>query len=179
MMFTDIRNFTTFSEELSPNVLAEALGKYLEVMVDVIHHENGGTIDKFIGDAIMAIWNAPSPMQNHAQAACRAALGCLKASNALSESSSWKGLPLFHTRFGLHKDRVMVGHFGAPNRMNFTAIGDGVISPPVSKVLTSNTTPRSLSVKPSAKTQKNFFNFVFLIGWPSRERVRESRSMNC
>jgi len=126
IMFTDIRNFTTFSEELSPNRLAEALGKYLEVMAHVIQHETSGVIDKYIGDAVMAIWNAPNPVKDHAQMACRAALSCLKAEKELCESPTWQGLPIFQTRFGLHRDKVMVGHFGAPSRMNYTAIGDGV-----------------------------------------------------
>lgn len=126
LMFTDIRDFTAYSEQLSPNQLAEALGRYLEVMAHVIQQETGGTIDKYVGDAIMALWNAPSPVADHPQMACRAALGCREAIEALFGSEAWKDLPPFYTRFGLHKDKVMVGHFGAPNRMNFTAIGDGV-----------------------------------------------------
>lgn len=126
MMFTDIKGFTTFSEQMTPNVLADALGRYLEVMAHVIQHETGGTIDKYIGDAIMTIWNAPTPLPDHARRACRAALRCAEESRKLFASEAWKGLPDFHTRFGLHRDRVMVGHFGAPTRMNYTAIGDGV-----------------------------------------------------
>jgi adenylate cyclase len=126
VMFTDIKDFTTISEKLSPNELAKALGRYLEVMVQVIQNREGGTIDKFIGDSIMAIWNAPAPVPNHAVASCRAALHCLKLSAELFQSEGWRGLPNFHTRYGMHMDWAMVGNFGAPDRINYTAIGDGV-----------------------------------------------------
>lgn len=126
LMFTDIEDFTKISESLSPNKLAEALGLYLEVMVEIIQDKTNGTIDKFIGDAIMAMWNAPAPTKGHSLLACQAALECLEAGRQLSSSQRWQGLPPFKTRFGLHKETVMVGHFGAPTRMNFTAVGDGV-----------------------------------------------------
>lgn len=126
VMFTDIKDFTTFSEELAPNVLAAALGRYLEVMARVIQQETRGTIDKYIGDAIMTIWNAPEPVADHARLACRAALLCRDAGRALAHTSEWQNLPPFETRFGLHCDHALVGHFGAPDRMNYTAIGDGI-----------------------------------------------------
>lgn len=126
MMFTDIKDFTSHSEKMPPNDLANALGLYLQAMVRVIQHETSGTIDKFIGDAVMALWNAPAKLNDHSQRACRAALGCLRATRELFASTRWQGLPPFHTRFGLHRAEVLVGHFGAPDRMNFTAIGDGV-----------------------------------------------------
>jgi adenylate cyclase len=126
IMFADIKDFTTFSEQLSPNELARALGRYLELMARVIQQETGGTIDKFIGDAIMTFWNAPEPLENHARRACLAALRCREAGRALSQSPDWHPLPPFETRFGLHQDKALVGHFGAPDRMNYTAIGDAI-----------------------------------------------------
>ena len=71
IMFADIRDFTTFSEQLTPNQLAAALGRYLDVMARIIQQETGGTIDKFIGDAIMTFWNAPEPVAEHARMACQ------------------------------------------------------------------------------------------------------------
>ena len=68
----------------------------------------------------------PTPLPNHAQIACQAVLDCTVALQELFASPQWQNLPRFETRFGLHKDRVMVGHFGAPDRLNFTAIGNGV-----------------------------------------------------
>ena len=124
LLFTDIKDFTTLSEQLSPNDLARVLGQYLEVMTRAIHSTQG-TIDKYIGDAIMAVWNTPTPCPDHPQRACEAALACGEAEKRLYASPEWAGPPL-HTRFGIHRDRVMVGHFGAPDRMSFTALGDGV-----------------------------------------------------
>ncbi|MBA3651446.1 MAG: adenylate/guanylate cyclase domain-containing protein [Chthoniobacterales bacterium] len=126
IMFTDIRDFTAISEMLAPDDLAAALGRYLEVMARIIQQETGGTIDKFIGDAIMTFWNAPMLVAQHSRMACRAALRCREAGRALAQSPEWRGLPPFETRFGLHRERALVGHFGAPDRMNYTAMGDAV-----------------------------------------------------
>jgi len=70
-MFTDIKDFTTASEKLTPNQLADALGRYLEVMAGIIHRDCRGTLDKYIGDAIMTIWNAPEREPDHARAGRR------------------------------------------------------------------------------------------------------------
>ena len=125
LLFTDIKDFTVLSEQLSPNDLARVLGQYLEVMTKAIHG-TGGTIDKYIGDAIMAVWNTPTPCPDHPRRACEAALACREAEERLFRSPEWGGRPPLHTRYGIHRDRVMVGHFGAPDRMSFTALGDGV-----------------------------------------------------
>ncbi|MCE9591527.1 MAG: adenylate/guanylate cyclase domain-containing protein [Planctomycetes bacterium] len=125
VMFTDIQGFTDLAERLPPDRLAEALGLYLDAMTQAVH-ENGGVIDKFIGDAVMAMWNAPKPVEDHAVHGCAAALACLRFTAELYRSPAWHGLPPLVTRIGLHKDRVLVGHFGAPSRMNYTALGDGV-----------------------------------------------------
>jgi adenylate cyclase len=125
LMFTDIRDFTTHSERLAPDVLATALGRYLEAMTDAVHGQ-GGTVDKYIGDAVMALWNAPEATPDHPARACAAALACRDATEDLFGSFAWSGVPPFETRFGLHRDEVMVGHFGAPDRLSYTALGDGV-----------------------------------------------------
>jgi adenylate cyclase len=126
IMFTDIKDFTSMSETLDPDLLARALGRYLETMARIIQQETHGTIDKYIGDAIMTIWNAPAPVAGHARMACTAALRCRDAARNLAASPGWEGLPPFETRFGLHAGTATVGHFGAPDRMNYTAIGDSV-----------------------------------------------------
>ncbi|MBI3925125.1 MAG: hypothetical protein HY319_06260 [Armatimonadetes bacterium] len=125
LMFTDIKSFTTLAESLNPDRLANALGLYLETMTRAVH-ERQGTIDKYIGDAVMALWNAPAPIEDHPRKMCQAALDCQAATEALFHSESWGDLPPLSTRFGLHVDQVLVGHFGAPDRMNYTALGDGV-----------------------------------------------------
>jgi adenylate cyclase len=125
MMFTDIEAFTSLSEKLPPDELANKLGPYLDTMTEAIRATEG-TIDKYIGDAVMALWNAPGDVPGHPRAACRAALACLAATRALYASDAWRGLPALTTRYGLHTDEVMVGHFGAPARLSYTALGDGV-----------------------------------------------------
>lgn len=126
ILFTDIKGFTAISEQLAPDALAAALGRYLETMARILQQETRGTIDKFIGDGIMTFWNAPERVPDHARMACLAALRCREAGRALSRSPEWGGLPPFETRFGLHRDEALVGHFGAPDRMNYTAIGDAI-----------------------------------------------------
>jgi adenylate cyclase len=127
LMFTDIADFTTHAESLAPDQLAQALGRYLEVATTAVE-QAGGTVDKYIGDALMVLWNAPEPLADHPAAACRAALACAAVTHALGTSDWWRsaGLPPWRTRFGLHTDRVLVGNFGAPDRMSYTAMGDGV-----------------------------------------------------
>jgi adenylate cyclase len=82
-------------------------------------------VDKFIGDAVMAIWNAPDEVPDHAVQACRAALHCDAELEKLYRSTEW-GRARLVTRFGLHVGGVFVGHFGAPDRLSYTAIGDSV-----------------------------------------------------
>ncbi len=125
LMFTDIEGFTSLSERLAPDALARALGRYLEAMTGAVRSTDG-TVDKFIGDAVMAFWNAPVRVADHPARACRAALRCVEATRALYASAEWEGLPALFTRFGLHTARVMVGHFGSPDRLSYTALGDGV-----------------------------------------------------
>jgi adenylate cyclase len=125
LLFSDIKGFTTLAERLPPNELALVLGRYLEVMSAAIQG-CGGTIDKYIGDAIMAVWNAPTPSPDHPRRACEAALAAQAAGEALFASPEWEGRPPLVTRFGLHTDEVLVGHFGAPDRMSYTCLGDGV-----------------------------------------------------
>jgi adenylate cyclase len=125
VLFSDLEGFTSLSERLSPDELARALGLYLAAMTAAIR-SCGGTIDKFIGDAVMALWNAPSLRSDHARLACGAILACKEAAAKLYASAAWAGLPPLRTRFGLHRDIVLVGHFGAPERFSYTALGDGV-----------------------------------------------------
>jgi adenylate cyclase len=124
LMFTDIQGFTTLSEEVPPDALARLLGSYFEVMAGAIR-STGGTIDKFIGDAVMALWNAPLPLPEHPGKACEAALLAIEATSRLYASPAWGQKPL-RTRFGIHREVVLLGHFGAPDRLSYTVLGDGV-----------------------------------------------------
>jgi adenylate cyclase len=127
IMFTDIEGFTEQAEALPPGRLAEALGRYLEAATVAVEG-TGGTVDKYIGDALMVLWNAPAPVADHARAACHAALACARATAACGESEWWRaaGLSPWRTRFGLHAGSALVGHFGAPERLSYTAMGDAV-----------------------------------------------------
>jgi adenylate cyclase len=125
VLFTDIKNFTALAESMPAAQLAEVLGRYMEVMANAIQKEKG-TIDKYIGDAVMTFWNAPEPVLDHEILACRSALNCRAALQTLFDSSTWGSAPRFETRFGLHRCIATVGHFGAPDRLNYTAIGDGI-----------------------------------------------------
>ncbi len=125
VLFTDVKGFTEFAEAADADTVASRLGAYLGVMVSVIQQEKG-TIDKFIGDSVMAFWNAPEPVPGRTALACQAALACRDALASLYASPEWGGLREFETRFGLHDCVASVGHFGSPERFNYTAIGDGI-----------------------------------------------------
>lgn len=125
IMFSDIQGFTTLAERLTPAELARALGLYLSAVLEGVR-ATSGTVDKFIGDSVMAFWNAPTRHAEHSARACRAVLACKKATAALYTSANWASLPPLITRFGIHRATVMVGHFGAPDRFSYTALGDGV-----------------------------------------------------
>ena len=125
ILFTDIKGFTSFSEQVSPDRLAEILGLYLQAVTNAVQSEKG-TIDKYIGDSVMALWNVPEETPGHEILACRAALRSRDALRELYDSAAWGDAPRFDTRFGLHRCLASVGHFGAPDRFNYTTIGDGV-----------------------------------------------------
>jgi adenylate cyclase len=101
------------------------LGEYFEEMTAVLR-AHGGTIDKFMGDGIMAFFNAPRDLEDHAGAACRAALACRRRLAELSERWVREGKPPLRARIGMHTGSVLVGNIGAPERFAYTAMGDVV-----------------------------------------------------
>jgi adenylate cyclase len=125
LLFSDIKGFTSFSESIPPDRLAEILGLYLHAVTAAIQGQQG-TIDKYIGDSVMALWNVPEETPGHEVLACRAALRCRDALRQLYDSPAWGDAPRFETRFGIHRCVCSVGHFGSPDRFSYTAIGDGV-----------------------------------------------------
>ena len=122
ILFTDLKDFTKTTEALSPEEVLTRLSRYFEVMSQAIH-DHQGTIDKFIGDAVMALWNAPASDSDHAANACLAALGCRAAAGASNGQMQRERLPLFHTRFGVHSGVAVVGNVGSSQRMQYTALG--------------------------------------------------------
>ncbi len=124
--FSDIADFTTVSESLNPEKLVEALGEYLGEMSDIIK-KNKGTLDKYIGDAIMAFWGAPKECPDHAYLACKAAIENQEMLKQLRESRWLKeNKPLFKSRIGLNTGELIVGNMGSKKRLNYTVIGDTV-----------------------------------------------------
>ena len=103
----------------------QAMGEYFEVVGQAIL-ERGGTIDKFIGDAVMAFWNAPFESEDHVERACVAALRLSKASEELNQRRLESGLPLLRTRVGIHTGTAVVGNLGSSDRMDYTALGANV-----------------------------------------------------
>jgi adenylate cyclase len=101
------------------------LAEYLEIMTGAIR-EHDGTVDKFMGDGIMAFWNAPSPVADHAGQACRAALRAQARLAVMREQWAMAGRPEFRARIGLHTGEVLVGTLGTEERFAYTAIGDAV-----------------------------------------------------
>jgi adenylate cyclase len=125
IMFTDLANFTTLSEQLSAEQTVELLTGYFDAMTPIIH-ASGGTVDKFIGDAVMAFWGAPLDDAQHAEHAVRAALDMQQAMEALVADLRARGLPPLQMRIGLHTGRVVVGNVGSQQRFSYTVIGDAV-----------------------------------------------------
>lgn len=125
LMFTDIAGFTDLSEGADPEFLLEHTSVYFEALTKAISKHNG-VIDKFIGDAIMAVWNAPLEDPAHIINACRGILATHQASEELNRLYEEKGRPILVTRLGLHSGDAVVGNMGATNRMGYTALGDTV-----------------------------------------------------
>lgn len=122
VMFTDVADFTRITENMPPEDVMRKLSSYMETLTDSVM-EARGVIDKFIGDGLMAIWNAPETNPNHIVDACRAALLCRRANDELNRNwKSW-GWEVMETRFGLHTGETVVGTMGSTHHMAYTAIG--------------------------------------------------------
>ena len=125
LVFTDVQGFTTIAESADPDVLMRQTSRYFSVLTQAFLAE-GGTIDKFIGDAVMVFWNAPNPQPDHVARACRAALAAKAAGERLNAEFEAEGLKPFITRFGIHVGEAVVGNVGSTERMNYTALGNTV-----------------------------------------------------
>ena len=123
IMFTDLAGFSTFSERLGPVELTALLNDYLSEMTDIILEE-GGTLDKYEGDAIIAFWNAPLAQPDHAVRACRAALRCQRRLAELRDTYQQRTGAALRMRVGLNTGDVVVGNMGSRKRFNYTILGD-------------------------------------------------------
>ena len=125
VLFSDIRGFTNFSEKLPPAELAEVLNAYLSTMTRIIQ-QHQGTIDKYIGDAVMAFWNAPVDLADHAARGVATALDMQAALPKLNEDFAARGWPEVKIGIGVNTGRMSVGNMGSEFRMSYTVMGDAV-----------------------------------------------------
>lgn len=125
VFFSDVRGFTTISEKLDPRALSDLLNSYLTPMTEIVF-KNQGTLDKYMGDAIMAFFGAPIAYKDHAKYACRASLQSLKKLFELQRQYEAKGLPSIDIGIGLNTGDVSVGNMGSETVRSYTVMGDAV-----------------------------------------------------
>jgi adenylate cyclase len=128
IFFSDIRSFTAISEALEPNEVVEFLNEYMTRMVDCVE-KTGGAVDKFIGDAVMAVWGAPATSGSPAEDALNCVKSALMMRTALLEFNKGRGgdkKPVIHIGCGINSGRVLAGQIGSSRRMEYTVIGDAV-----------------------------------------------------
>ena len=125
VLFADLEGFTYFSEAMPPQTLISLLNDYFTPMTRIIMAHRG-TLDKYIGDALMALWGAPVPFADHALRACQAALEMQQTMDELQAKWQAQGLPLLVARMGLHSGPVVAGNVGSRERFDYTVMGDTV-----------------------------------------------------
>jgi len=125
VLFSDIRGFTTISEALTPEALVDHLNEYLQAMTDIVFKYNG-TLDKYVGDEIMAFWGAPIPQEDHALLACKASVEMMEVLGQLNEKWVSQGKPRLDIGIGLNSGEMVVGNMGSHSRMDYTLMGDNV-----------------------------------------------------
>lgn len=125
VLFSDIRGFTSISEQLTPEELVEHLNIYLQTMTDIVF-KHDGTLDKYVGDEIMAFWGAPVPQEDHALKACRASVEMMEELNKMNAGWEKQGRPILDIGIGLNSGDMVVGNMGSSSRMDYTLMGDNV-----------------------------------------------------
>ena len=125
VLFSDIRSFTTISEKLGPQATVAMLNEYFTMMVDIVFH-HGGILDKFIGDAMLAVFGAPFATGEDPDKAVTTAIEMYRALHPFNEQRTRKGLDRIGIGVGINTDEVLVGNIGSLKRMDYTVIGDGV-----------------------------------------------------
>ena len=152
VLFTDIVGFTRQSETMDAEETADFLNDHFAMLTDCVEAENG-TVDKFIGDGLMAFWGAPEEMADHAARACRAALAMRTAVAADNRRRRAEGLAPVRVRIGIHTGSVVVGNIGAPGRINYTIVGDTVNTASRVEQLAKECAPEEPDVAIIASTQ--------------------------
>jgi adenylate cyclase len=154
ILFSDIRGFTTLSEELRAEQVVDLLNNYFDVMTEIIfRHE--GTLDKFIGDAIMAFWGAPIRVSDHADRAVVTAIEMIRALDGVNQRLREKGYPAIAIGVGIGSGEVILGNIGSSRKLDYTVIGDnvnlssrleGLTKPYHSTIIISEATHQALSL---------------------------------
>ncbi|HEX8655153.1 MAG TPA: adenylate/guanylate cyclase domain-containing protein [Allosphingosinicella sp.] len=124
-LFTDLEGFTKLSHAITAEQLSTLLNRYLDLMSEIVLR-HGGTIDKFVGDAVVAFWGAPIARPDDAERAAKAAVAMFEAGEAFRRDSGQGIPPIGCTRVGLHRGEAVVGNFGGEGRIQYTALGDGM-----------------------------------------------------
>lgn len=158
VLFSDVRGFTNITEKLTPQTLVKLMNDYLTPMTEVIL-KNGGTVDKYMGDAIMAFWGAPLPQEDHAIRACKAALEMERT--LIETQKTWEkpGIPKLVSGIGLSTGRAVVGNMGSSTRFDYTVMGDVVNLGSRLEGLTKEYGVRIIVPKPTYEEVKDFFVF--------------------
>jgi len=125
VLFSDIRSFTTISEKMTPEELVEHLNEYLQAMTELVFKYDG-TLDKYVGDEIMAFWGAPIPQDNHALLACKCAVEMMQVLEQLNKRWVQMNKPALHIGIGINTGEMVVGNMGSASRMDYTLMGDNV-----------------------------------------------------
>jgi adenylate cyclase len=125
VLFADLQDFSSLAEQIAPNDLLAQLSVYFEAVSQAIAEEHG-TVDKFIGDGIMAFWGAPAHRDDHVLRGCCGALRATRRMQQLNTDWRAQGRPPLHLRIGLHCANVLVGNVGSSERLSYTVMGDGV-----------------------------------------------------
>lgn len=125
VFFSDVRDFTSISEKLTPEELSQCLNQYMGVMTDILFKSHG-TLDKYIGDAIVAFWGAPLKVENHAYHAVKASIEMIEVLPSINDSFREQGFPEFKHGIGLNTGDCSVGNMGSDSIFQYTALGDSM-----------------------------------------------------
>jgi len=158
IFFSDVRGFTTISEKLDPQALSQLLNRYLTPMTEIVF-KNNGTLDKYMGDAVMAFFGAPIGFSNHPEMACQAALDSIEKLKELQSEFEKEGLPLIDIGIGLNTAEVSVGNMGSEIVRNYTVMGDGVNLASRLEAINKEYGTRIITSQFTFEEVKDLFNF--------------------
>ncbi len=161
VLFSDVAGFTSLAEGMDPEALMVTTSRYFSAVAEELI-ATGATIDKYIGDSVMAFWNAPEPQEDHVRRACRGALAAAARVDRLNAQLVAEGRPPMRTRFGIHTGEAVVGNVGSIDRMNYTALGHTVNVAARFEALNKEHGTRILVSEPVRSAVGDAFRFRFI-----------------